>query len=141
MTTSPTKKPPLKIIVDSNALFVPLQFKIDIFAGLEELLNKNFELILLSPVKNELEMLTKKSSPEVVKNAKFALHLASKCTFVKVPEKTLEQIDDAILRIAKQWNSPVFTNDKALKKKLRDISVPVIYVRQKSRLEIDGLIS
>jgi rRNA-processing protein FCF1 len=28
-----------------------------------------------------------------------------------------------------------------LKKKLRDISVPVIYVRQKSRLEIDGLIS
>ena len=49
--------------------------------------------------------------------------------------------DDAIVRVAKNWNSPVFTNDRDLKKRLRDISVPVIYVRQKSRLDIDGLIS
>ncbi len=141
MTTPSSKKPPLKIILDSNALFVPLQFKIDVFTELEKLLNKNIELILLSPVKNELEMLTRKSSPEMTKKAKFALSLASKCTYIKVPKKRLELTDDAILRIAKQWNSPVFTNDKALKEKLRDISVPVIYVRQKSRLEIDGLIS
>jgi uncharacterized protein len=141
MTTSPLKKPPLKIIIDSNVFFVPLQFKIDIFAEMEKLLNRNIELILLSPVKNELEMLAKKSSPDIVKKAKFALSIASMCTFIKVKEKRLELTDDAILRVASQWKSPVFTNDKALKKKLRDISVPVIYVRQKSRLEIDGLIS
>jgi uncharacterized protein len=141
MTTHVSKQAPLKIILDSNALFVPLQFKIDIFSDLEILLNRNIELILLSAVNKELKMLTKKSSPEIAKQAKFALSLAKKCTFVKMPEKRLEPTDDAILRIAEQWNSPVFTNDKALKKKLRDISVPVIYVRQKSRLEIDGLIS
>ena len=140
MTTPSSKNLPLKIIVDSNALFVPLQFKIDVFTDLERILKKNVELILISPVKNELEMLTKKKSPDIVKKAKFALSMASKCTYIKVLEKRLEPTDDAILRIAKQWNSPVFTNDKALKKKLRDISVPVIYVRQKSRLEIDGLI-
>jgi rRNA-processing protein FCF1 len=44
------------------------------------------------------------------------------------------------LKIAKEWGSPVFTNDRLLRKRLRDISVPVIYVRQKSRLEIDGMI-
>ena len=48
--------------------------------------------------------------------------------------------DDVIVKVAKAWNSPVFTNDRQLRKRLRDISVPVIYVRQKSRLEIDGLI-
>jgi rRNA-processing protein FCF1 len=32
----------------------------------------------------------------------------------------------------------VFTNDRQLRNRLRDINVPVIYVRQKSRLEIDG---
>ncbi|RLI16819.1 nucleotide-binding protein, partial [Candidatus Bathyarchaeota archaeon] len=32
----------------------------------------------------------------------------------------------------------VFTNDRNLRKRLRNINVPVIYVRQKSRLEIDG---
>jgi uncharacterized protein len=141
MTATPTKKQPLKVIADSNALFVPLQFKIDIFTELERVLNRKFELILLSPVKQELETLTKKSSTKTQKNAAFALSLAEKCTYVKVPEKSKEQTDDAIARIAKTWNAPVFTNDKLLKKKLRDISLPVIYVREKSRLEIDGLIS
>jgi uncharacterized protein len=141
MTNQPEKKQPLKVIMDSNALFVPLQFKIDIFSELQRLLNRNFELILLSPVKRELETLAQKSSTKIRKNAAFALSLTEKCKYVKVSEKPKEQIDDAIVRVAKAWNATVFTNDKLLKKKLRDISLPVIYVREKSRLEIDGLIS
>ena len=47
---------PLKVILDSNALFVPLEFKIDIFEELKRLLNRNVEFILLSPVKHELEI-------------------------------------------------------------------------------------
>jgi rRNA-processing protein FCF1 len=135
------QKMPLKVIVDSNALFVPLQFKIDILAELARILNRNFELVLLSPVKRELETLAQKSSPKMHKNASFALSMAEKCKYVKVPEKKEEPTDDAILRIAKAWKVPVFTNDNLLKRKLRDISMPVIYVREKSRLEIDGLIS
>ncbi len=126
--------------MDSNALFVPLQFKIDIFTDLSRVLNRNYELILLSPVKRELETLVEKSGPKTRKDALLALSLAEKCTYVKVPESPKEPTDDAIARIAKKWNAPVFTNDKLLKKKLRDISVPVIYVRQKSRLDIDGMI-
>ncbi len=143
MTSSATstKKAPIRIIVDSNALFVPLEYKIDIFTELQNLLNRNYDLVLISPVKKELETLTQKSSPKIRKYATFALCLAEKCTYVKVEEKPNEPTDDAILRIAKQWNAPVVTNDKQLKRKLRDISVPVIYVRAKSRLEIDGLIT
>jgi uncharacterized protein len=137
----PAKKQPLKIILDSNALFVPLEFKIDIFTELQQLLNRNIELVLLSPVKKELETLTHKSSPKTRRNAAFALSLAAKCTYVQVQEKTNEPTDDAIVRIAKAWNTPVFTNDKQLKQKLTNISIPVIYTRAKSRLEIDGLIS
>ena len=139
--TAPAKKHPFKIIVDSNALFAPLEFKIDIFEELQTLLNRNFELILISQVKQELETLAQKDSPKTRRNAAFALSLAEKCTYVKVADKPNEPTDDAILRIAKRWNAPVFTNDKQLKRKLRDISMPVIYVRAKSRLEIDGLIT
>lgn len=141
MTLTPTKKQTLKVIADSNVLFVPLQFKIDIFSELRQVLNRNFELVLLSPVKRELETLAEKSSPKMRKNASFALSLAEKCTYVKVPESVQEPTDDAILRIAREWKVPVFTNDKLLRKRLRDINVPVIYLREKSRLEIDGLIS
>ena len=140
LTASPRKIEPIKVILDSNALFVPLEFKMDIFEELRRLLNRNVEYILLSPVKHELEVLAAGDEPKTRRQANFALRLAEKCRLVTV-EDHKEQTDDAIVRIAKNWNAPVFTNDRVLKKRLRDISVPVIYLRQKSRLDIDGLIS
>lgn len=138
---TPKKLEPLNVILDSNALFVPLQFRIDIFEEIRRLLNRNVEFILLSSVKRELEMLATKDSPKIRREALFALKLAEKCKYVPVENDGELTVDDAIVRVAKKWSSPVFTNDIQLKRKLRDISVPVIYVRQKSRLDIDGLIS
>ncbi|MCX8152908.1 MAG: DNA-binding protein [Candidatus Bathyarchaeota archaeon] len=134
------KEGPIGIILDSNALFIPLQFKIDVFNDLKLLLNRNFELILLSPVKHELEVLAKRSSPSIRKKAAYALKLAEKCKYLEIVKSKSESTDDVIVRTAKELRSPVFTNDKQLRKRLRDINVPVIYVRQKSHLEIDGLV-
>jgi rRNA-processing protein FCF1 len=134
-------KKKLKVILDSNALFVPLQFKIDIFEELKALLGVNFEPVVLSPIRRELEIIAEAGSPKMHKLASYALKLAEKCVFFKVAqEKNTCSPDDVIIEMAKKWNCPVFTNDRELKKKLRNISVPVIYVRQKSRLEIDGRI-
>ncbi|MDI6847481.1 MAG: DNA-binding protein [Candidatus Bathyarchaeia archaeon] len=137
--TKPAKKT-LKILLDSNALFVPLQFKIDVFEELKMLLNRNFELVLLSPIRRELEKLAEKGSPKTRKNASYALKIAEKCRLVEVNEKFVDSPDDVIVQMAREWNCPVFTNDRQLRKRLRNINVPVIYVRQKSRLEIDGMI-
>ena len=134
------QREPVKVIMDSNALFVPFQFRIDVFAELEQLLQRNFELILLLPVKKELELLSLNRSPKLRKTARYALQLAEKCRCVAVETAPPSLVDDVIARIAKEWGTPVFTNDRQLRKRLRDISVPVIYVRQKSRLEIDGMI-
>ena len=127
----------LKIILDSNAFFVPLQFKIDIVEELKTLLNMRHELVLLSPVKQELERLVNEGSPQTRKNAVYALKLAEKCKLVNVKDGE-NPVDDVIMEAARKGNCAVFTNDKQLKKKLRDINVPVIYVRQKSRLNLDG---
>jgi uncharacterized protein len=137
----PKKNQSLKVILDSNALFVPLELKIDIFEGVKRLLNRNVDFILLSTVKRELELLSTKDSPKIRREAFFALKMAEKCKYVPVENDDKLSTDDAIVKVAKNWNSPVFTNDRQLKNKLRDISVPVIYVRQKSRLDIDGMIS
>jgi len=137
---SPKKNEALKVILDSNALFVPLEFKLDIFVEVERLLNRNVNFVLLSPVKRELELLATKQSPKIRREAVYALKLAEKCKYVAVDSDGKLQTDDVIVKVAKAWNSPVFTNDSQLRKRLRDISVPVIYVRQKSRIEIDGLI-
>jgi rRNA-processing protein FCF1 len=139
MSNSLNSKEPLKIILDSNALFVPLELKMDIFEETKRLLNRNLDFILLSPVKHELELLAAKNSPKTRREAMYALRLAEKCKYVVVENSEKLSTDDAIVKVSKAWNSPVFTNDRKLRKRLKDISVPVIYVRQKSRLGIDGL--
>ena len=141
MGVSRAEREKLKVILDSNALFVPLQFKIDVFSDLKRLLNRSFELILLSSVKRELEVLARKGSPKMRKNASYALKLAEKCRYVEVDFPASALTDDIIVEVAEKWKAAVFTNDRQLKQRLRDISVPVIYLRQKSRLDIDGLIS
>ncbi len=125
----------VKVILDTNAFFVPLQFKIDIFEELAKLLNTNAEPILLSPVHAELKTLSKRTKTK--KRALFALKLAEKCRIVDMGGCEGSS-DEIIARTAGEWRCPVFTNDAVLRRKLRDINVPVIYVRQKSRLEIEG---
>lgn len=131
----PGKK--LRIVLDSNALFVPAQFNIDIFEELKNLLNRNFEFILPSPVKKELERIASQGPQKTRRRAEMALKLAQKCTLLEI-EDSSGSTDDLILEIARTQRYPVFTNDRQLRNRLRDINTPVIYVRQKSRLEIDG---
>ena len=134
------KRETLKIILDSNAFFVPIYFKIDIFRELKQLLNRKFEMILISPIKQELEILSQKNfSPQDRKNISFALKLALQCKYIEVKKPKEIPIDEIIIKKAKDWKAIVFTNDIELKKRLRNISVPVIYVRQKSFLAIDGM--
>lgn len=125
--------------MDSNALFAPMQFKMDVFGELERLLNRHFELVILSPVWHELETLSSDGSPKIRKMADFALQLARKCKYLEY-SSSAKTVDDSIIEAAAKNGMPVFTNDAQLRKKLRDIRVPVIYVRQKSHLAIEGMI-
>jgi rRNA-processing protein FCF1 len=129
---------PVRIILDSNFLLVPAQLKIAIFESLMDLLNQNYESIVLSTTMDELRSLTKKGSPKLRKQAEMALELAEKCRPINVDRKRDETNDDVIIRVAKQMKCLVATNDSELKKRLRNISIPVVYVRQKSRLELEG---
>jgi rRNA-processing protein FCF1 len=131
----------VQIILDSNALLAQFQFNIDIFEELKRVLNTNPEVVLLSPVQKELERLAEQGSPKMRKYAVHALKLAEKCPFIDAGiGPPAASVDDVILRTAKEGRRVVFTNDRALRKRLRDINVPVVYVREKSHLEIEGRI-
>jgi len=131
---------PLKVILDSNFLLVPSQFKLDIFEALTSLLNQSYEPILLSTTLHELQRMAHERAPKLQKQTQIALKLAEKCQLVNVERKTKETNDDVIVRVASHRKCAVATNDSALRRRLRDISIPVIYLRQKSRLELEGSI-
>ncbi len=135
-----SKKEKVKVIFDSNFFFIPSQFQLDIFEELTDLLNQRFDPILLSPTKKELQRLAKESSPKTRKQASLALKLAEKCRVVHVEKGLKETHDDVIVRVAEEWKGPVATNDRELRKRLRNLGVPVIFLRQRRRLELEGAV-
>jgi len=133
-----SKKEKVKVIFDSNFFFIPSQFQLDIFEELTNLLNQRFDPILLSPTRKELQILANESSPKTRKQASLALKLAEKCHVVHFEKSLKETHDDVIARVATEWKCPVATNDRELRKRLRHLGVPVIFLRQKHRLELEG---
>jgi len=130
----------VKVILDSNFLFIASRFKVDIFEELTNLLNQRYDPVLLSPTYREIFKIAEKGSPKMRQQASLALKLAEKCRMVSIDQGYEETQDDVVVRIAAEWRCPVATNDAALRKRLRNISVPVIYLRQRSRLEMEGSI-
>jgi len=128
----------LKVILDSNFLFIPAKFQIDVFEELAKLLNQRFEPVLLSSIYQELKTMAEKGAPSRRRQASLALKLAEKCKKIDVEKHLEETNDDVILRIATLWKSPVATNDRELRNKLRTRNITVIYLRSKSRLELQG---
>jgi len=135
---SKNRKQELKVILDSNFLFIPSQFKVDIFEELSKLLNRRFDPVLLSPTYGELLEIAKKGSPKMRQQASLALKFAEKCHVVRVEKGLKETHDDVIVRVAAEWRSPVATNDRELRKRLRNMGAPVIFLRQRRRLELEG---
>ena len=130
----------IKVIFDSNFLFIPSQFQLDIFEGLTNLLNQRFEPILLSPTYKELLKIAEKGAPKIRQQASLALKIAEKCRIIRVKKVFNETHDDVIVRVASKWKCPVATNDRELRKRLRNLGVPVIFLRQRRRLELDGAV-
>ena len=130
----------LKVVLDANFFFVPSQFNLDIFEELSNLLNKHFEPILLSSTLQELEGLAQSSSPKIGKQALFALRFAEKCRFVSVEKSLSESYDDVIVRVAAELRVLVGTNDRELRRRLRERGVTVIFLRQKRRLALEGAV-
>jgi len=137
---SKTIKRELKVILDSNFLFIPSQFQVDVFEELSNLLNRRFDPVLLSPTYRELLEIAEKGSPKMRQQASLALKFAEKCRVVRVEKGLKETHDDVIVRVAADWGCPVATNDRELRKRLRNMRVPVIFLRQRHRLELEGAV-
>ncbi|UCH89144.1 MAG: twitching motility protein PilT [Thermoplasmata archaeon] len=119
-----------KVILDTNALLMPFQFKLNLDSELTRLLGQ-YEIIIPSSVIAELENLYReKQKPRWIKSA---LSLAKKYQIEHVNGSG----DDAICKAAQESNAIVVTNDKALKKRLKSRGVRTIWLKSKTHLVLD----
>ncbi len=129
---------PIKVILDSNFLMIPYQFNLDVFQEIEYLLQKKVDFVVPSAVKSELTGISARGG-EGAAEASLALQLASRCRVVEVALDPGESVDDAIVKASQKLGAVVATTDIELRKRLRNVKVPVVYMREKSKLEVDGM--
>ena len=129
----------VKIILDSNFLLVPFQFRIDIFEELNNLLGKA-EPIVLSTTLEELKKMAERSPPKRRMQFSAALKLVEQCEILDVNRRGSESYDDVIVRVASELKIPVATNDAELRKRIRRAGLATVYLRQKAKLVIEGYV-
>jgi rRNA-processing protein FCF1 len=114
---------------------IPAQFHVDILSQLESLL-PSYGLAVPSPVMDELENIKRTSRGRSRIAASVALKIAKSPPINIIPLELGEdeKVDDVLLRIS----TVLCTNDRELRKKARDRGIPVVYLRQRKYLAIDG---
>ena len=113
------------VILDTNALLMPFESNINLDLELRRLLG-DVQVIVPGPMVGEL----KRSSN---KYAKVALALARKYEIVDSKLRG----DAAIIDMATSTGAAVVTNDRALRRKLRERGIRTIYLRSYTHLEMD----
>jgi len=125
--------------VDTSALLSILQLGIDIEDQLTGLVGR-FELLIPRAVYDEIEALTKKPPKSRARLARTVLELISTKGWRILDHSPTLQGDQAILELATKLQYPVLTFDLELRRKLRKHGVPVIFLRKKALLFLDGAI-
>ncbi|KYK26247.1 hypothetical protein AYK26_05565 [Euryarchaeota archaeon SM23-78] len=125
-----------KVILDTNFLLIPGQFKIDIFTQIENLVKEPIVLCIINKSIKELNQLAVVGKEKDRFAAKLALVLIRQKNLKTLNSfATKRSVDDIIVRKADN-NTYVATQDKALRKRLREKKAKIIGMRQKKYLVI-----
>ena len=125
-----------KILLDTNFLLIPPTLHVDIFSEIERICDFSYELCVLDRSMEELENIAERGKTKEAKAASIALQLARHKHLKVLKTETHKNADTLIVETANSADFLVATQDMALKRKLKQNKVPLIYLRQKMYLKI-----
>ena len=115
------------VVLDTNALLMPFETRINIDLAVSSLLG-DIRMVVPGPMIGELKNLGNK-------HVKAALSLARKYEIFHTDAAG----DDAIVETAVRLNAYVLTNDKELRRRLRSLQIPIIYLRSSTHLVLETI--
>jgi len=125
----------MKAIIDTNVLIYIFTQKADVFTQLRELGFKKF--LFPKQVVTELKNLERSLDGKERIAAKFALKLIENCKECEVREVEARGSDEAIVRLAKEEDAVIITNDKELRKRAKKQGILTGYLRELKFIEIE----
>jgi rRNA-processing protein FCF1 len=126
----------LKIILDTNFLLIPAQFGVDIFSEIERIMDKPYELCIVDSTLDELEKIQKTASGRDKRAAALALQLITKKGIKALKTEKNLNTDKLIVELSKSLDCLVATQDRALKRILKQKNTKLIVLRQKRFLKV-----
>ena len=123
-----------RVVLDSNFLMMPFQFNVDVFSELDRVLERGYRAYVTDGVLRELRGIHGRAG----RAGRAALQLASRLPVIETGKAGEEDVDASLMRLASEGNTIICTNDKILIEKLRRKGLPVIYLRQRKHLVLDG---
>lgn len=121
----------MTVVLDTNALMMPVEADLRLFDELDRLLSSPDPLVPRAVV-TELEKLAAGRGREATA-ARVGLDLSERC---EIRETAAEYADDAVVELAVAEHCPAVTNDRPLAGRLLDEGVSVIGLRGKNKLAI-----
>jgi rRNA-processing protein FCF1 len=122
----------VKVLLDTNAFLLPVQFGIDLARELEGIFGA-CELLTLEEVLRELRGIGAGRGRDAAA-ARVGLGLAGRCTVLPTPEPSGD-VDRDVIRVAEKEGCIVVTNDRAVKRALLEKGLGVVTLRGRQRLE------
>ena len=133
METNRLRNNKIVVVLDTNFLLLPGRFNLRI-ESIEEVIQKKCKIVIPTNVMSELKRIELTGSD---KNSKeIALLISERYEKIELEGP----VDRSILEYAKNNKCIVATNDMKLKSDLRKIQVPVVFVKNGTRLGLEGYI-
>jgi len=123
-----------RIIIDTNFLMIPYQFRVDIFSEFNRVCNFNYNLFIFEESLNELKGITEEQSGKDKKAAQFALKLVG-LKNIGVIKSEGKDVDSLMLESLDE-DTIIATQDMLLKKELLKKGASIIILRQKKYLQL-----
>ncbi len=123
--------PPRPVILDTNFLLIPFQFKINILSELDYLIDFSHSYTISSRTITELKKIAKAIGKDGMA-ARLALKLVEANKFDIVESR--EYVDDWIVHYAKKNRAVVCTNDSKLRRRLKHMDIKTVTMKSKSKL-------
>ena len=121
------------VILDTNALMMPVELDVRVFEELDRLVGADADLVVPRAVVEELEKLADEGNGVEATAASVGRDLVSRC---RVVETGVSYADDAVIELAAAEGGYVLTNDRPLRDRLLERGVRVIGLRGRNTLEI-----
>ena len=109
---------------------------LNIISELDRILPGTRELIVLQPVKDELEKLSSSGSLKVQREAQFALSFVEKYCQLWEADYQHKNVDFVLLYYGEKYNGLIATNDRKLKRLARNKQIKILYIRNQRYLVI-----